>query len=254
MKLFSWNVNGIRAAYKKGFLNWIEKENPDILCVQETKAHKEQLTEELKNVKGYFTYFSTPEKKGYSGVALFSKVEPESVEFNLGNEKFDREGRVIKAKFKDFTLFNIYFPNGGMSAERLKYKLEFYEEILLIFKELLDKGEKVIVCGDVNTAHTEIDLARPKDNSKVTGFLPIEREWIDRLLGIGFVDSFRMFNSEGDNYTYWNMQTRARDRNVGWRIDYFFISENLKKNVSSAKIYSEVMGSDHCPIELNIKF
>jgi len=254
MKLFSWNVNGIRSIYKKGFINWIEKENPDILCVQETKAHEEQLTEELKNIKGYFSYFSTPEKKGYSGVALFSKVKPERVEFNLGNEKFDREGRIIKAKFKDFTLFNIYFPNGGMSTDRLKYKLEFYEEILLIFKELLDKGEKIIVCGDVNTAHTEIDLARPKDNSKVTGFLPIEREWIDRLLGIGFIDSFRMFNSEGDNYTYWNMQTRARERNVGWRIDYFFISENIKNNVSSAKIYSEVMGSDHCPIELNIKF
>lgn len=202
MNLFSWNVNGIRAAYRKGIIDWIDKEKPDILCVQETKAHEDQLPEDLKNIKGYFNYFSTPEKKGYSGVALFSKVEPESVEFHLGNEKFDREGRIIKAKFKDFTLFNIYFPNGGMSADRLKYKLEFYEEIILVLKELLDKGENLIICGDVNTAHKEIDLARPKTNIKNTGFLPEERDWINRLLKIGFLDSFRMFNLEGENYTY----------------------------------------------------
>lgn len=252
MRLFSWNVNGIRANYKKGFLDWLSKETPDILCLQETKAHIEQLPKELKNIKGYFNYFSKPERKGYSGVALFSKVKPKKVEFNIGIEKFDREGRIIKAEFKDFILFNIYFPNGGMSSERLKYKLDFYEEILIVFEKLLKQGKKIIICGDVNTAHKEIDLARPKANGKNTGFLPEERAWIDKLLNLGFLDSFRIFNSDGDNYTYWDMKTKARERNVGWRIDYFFVSKNMKKNIISSVIHSEVMGSDHCPIEIEI--
>jgi exodeoxyribonuclease-3 len=254
IKILSWNVNGIRAAYKKGILDWFKKVNPDILCLQETKAHPDQLVDELKNVKGYESYFSSAEKKGYSGVVTYTKEKPLNVKNGIGIKKFDSEGRFIITEFKELILFNIYFPNGKASKERLQYKMDFYDAFLKHCKKLLKQGKKIVVCGDVNTAHEEIDLARPKENSKTSGFLPEEREWIDNFLAAGFIDTFRMFNKEPENYTWWDMITRARERNVGWRIDYFYASENLKSNIKSASILPEVMGSDHCPIELELKF
>jgi len=253
-RLLSWNVNGIRAISKKGFLEWFKKENPDILCLQETKAHPEQLTDELKDVYGYKSHFSSAEKKGYSGVVTYTNEKPINIQHGIGINKFDSEGRFIITEFNDFILFNIYFPNGKASKERLQYKMDFYNAFLKHCKKLLKQGEKIVVCGDVNTAHEEIDLARPKENSNTSGFLPEERKWIDKFISAGFIDTFRMFNKEPENYTWWDMITRARERNVGWRIDYFYASENLKNNIKSASIHSAVMGSDHCPIELELKF
>ena len=253
-QLLSWNVNGIRAIYKKGFLDWFKKENPDVLCLQETKAHPDQLVDELKNVDGFESFFSAAERKGYSGVVTYTKLKPLTVQQGIGKKEFDSEGRFIITEFDEFTLFNIYFPNGKASSERLQYKMEFYDTFLKLCKKLLKQNKKIVVCGDVNTAHKEIDIARPKENSDVSGFLPQEREWIDKFLAAGFLDTFRIFNNDPDQYTWWDMVTRARERNVGWRIDYFYASENLKKNIVSAAIHSSVMGSDHCPIELELKF
>jgi exodeoxyribonuclease-3 len=254
VKLLSWNVNGIRAIHKKGFLDWFKKVNPDILCLQETKAHPEQLVDELKDVNGYESYFSSAEKKGYSGVVTYTKEKPLNVKNGIGIKKFDSEGRFIITEFNEFILFNIYFPNGKASKERLQYKMDFYDAFLKHCKKLLKQGKKIVVCGDVNTAHEEIDLARPKENSKTSGFLPEERKWIDKFIAAGFIDTFRMFDKEPENYTWWDMITRARERNVGWRIDYFYVSDKLKSNIKSASILPEVMGSDHCPIELELKF
>jgi len=253
LRLLSWNVNGIRAAYKKGFVNWFVKENPDILCLQETKAHPEQLTDDLLNVNGYKSYFSSSiVKKGYSGVAIYTKQEPAKVEHGFGIPKFDDEGRIIVAEYKSFMLINIYYPNGKMSPERLQYKMDFYDAFLEYADKLVKKGKNLVICGDVNTAHKEIDLARPKENEKVSGFLPIEREWMDKFFSHGYVDTFRMFNDQPEQYTWWDQQSRARERNVGWRIDYFFVSENFQKNVKNAFILPDVMGSDHCPVGVEI--
>ena len=254
VRILSWNVNGIRAAYKKGFIDWFTKEKPDILCVQETKAMKEQLADELINVDGYNSFFSSAEKKGYSGVASFSKAEPVKVSNGIGIKKFDSEGRFLVTEFDEFILFNIYFPNGKAKAERLQYKMDFYEAFLKHLKKLLKLDKKIVICGDVNTAHKEIDLARPKANEKISGFLPEEREWIDKLLDAGFIDTLRVFNQKPEQYTWWDMMTRARDRNVGWRIDYFFISDNLKDNLKNAFILPDVMGSDHCPVGIELEF
>ncbi len=254
VRFLSWNVNGIRAAYKKGFIDWFAKEKPEILCVQETKATKEQLPDDLINVNGYNSFFSSAERKGYSGTATYTKMKPDKVSNGIGIEKFDSEGRFLVTEFDEFMLFNIYFPNGKAKAERLQYKMDFYEAFLKHLKELLKQDKKIVICGDVNTAHKEIDLARPKENEKISGFLPEEREWIDKLLEAGFIDTLRKFNQKPEQYTWWDMMTRARDRNVGWRIDYFFISDNLKDNLKNALILPEVMGSDHCPVGIELKF
>ncbi|RKY95935.1 MAG: exodeoxyribonuclease III [Ignavibacteriae bacterium] len=254
MKLLSWNVNGIRAAYKKGILNWFSKEQPDILCIQETKAMKEQLPDDLINVNGYNSFFSSAERKGYSGTATYTKVNPVKVSNGIGIKEFDSEGRFLVTEFDEFVLFNIYFPNGKAKKERLQYKMDFYEAFLKHLKKLLKQDKRIVICGDVNTAHKEIDLARPKPNEKVSGFLPEEREWIDKLLEAGFIDTLRVFNQKPEQYTWWDMMTRARDRNVGWRIDYFFISDNLKDNLKNAFILPDVMGSDHCPVGIELKF
>jgi exodeoxyribonuclease-3 len=256
IRLLSWNVNGIRAGYKKGFLNWFADANPGILCIQETKASEEQLPDDLKNVNGYKSYFCSAEKKGYSGVAVYSKEMPLSINKwskNSEFEKFNTEGRILITEYPDFFLFNIYFPNGKASAERLKYKMDFYNAFLDYVNALKKKGAKIVICGDVNTAHNEIDLARPKENSSVSGFLPEEREWMDKFISSGYIDTFRLFNTEPANYTWWDQVTRARERNVGWRIDYFFVSENAKENVKDAFILSDVMGSDHCPIGIDLQ-
>lgn len=254
MRLLSWNVNGLRAIYKKNFLEWFDSEQADIYCIQETKSHLDQLPKKLIERPDYKGYFAQAERKGYSGVALWSKIKPEKVSYELGLPRFNNEGRLIEAVYEDFTLFNVYFPNGKASRERLQFKMDYYETFLKRMSDLLREDKKIVICGDVNTAHQEIDLARPKENEKVSGFLPIEREWIDRLLDLGFIDTFRYFQKEPGHYSWWDYKTRARERNVGWRIDYFFISNNLKDNLKSAFIESEVMGSDHCPIGIDLFF
>ena len=252
VQLLSWNVNGLRAVHKKGFLDWFARESPDILCLQETKVSEDQLPPDLANIDGYKAYYSSAEKKGYSGVALFTKVVPDQVSFGFGIHAFDREGRIIVADYGQFVLLNIYFPNGKASTERLKYKMDFYDAFLEFADRMKADGRHLVVCGDVNTAHKEIDIARPKANSGISGFLPEERAWMDKMVGHGYVDTFRMFNQEPEQYTWWDLMTRARDRNVGWRIDYFFADEELAKRVTNGYILQDVMGSDHCPIGIDL--
>lgn len=253
LKIISWNVNGIRAAHRKGFLDWFEQERPNILCIQETKASEEQFPADLRSVDGYHTYYASAEKKGYSGVALYTTVEPADVEPGFGIERFDSEGRTLQADMGDFVLFDVYFPNGKSSDERLAYKMEFYDAFLDHIEALRAQGRNIVVCGDVNTAHMPIDLARPKENAKISGFLPTERAWIDKLLERGYVDTFRMFNQEPGQYSWWNQRANSRARNVGWRIDYFFVNEEFRGNVKSAAIHQDVMGSDHCPISIEVE-
>ncbi|MDR1196038.1 MAG: exodeoxyribonuclease III [Endomicrobium sp.] len=250
MKIVSWNVNGIRAVYKKNFAEWFKREDADIVCLQEIKAEKDQFPSELVEMEGYNFYSSSALKKGYSGVAVWSKIKPLSVAEGIENKKFDDEGRILKLEFDKFVLFDIYFPNGGSSKERLNYKLEFYDYFIKYLKKYSEKF--VIICGDYNTAHHEIDLARPKQNENVSGFMLIERKKLDELENAGFADSFRHFNSEPGNYTWWDYKTAARSRNVGWRIDYFYVSKNAVKYLKSADILGSVQGSDHCPISIVI--
>jgi len=250
-KLISWNVNGIRAAMKKGFLDFVAAEKPDILGLQETKAQPEIVHELLGALPGYHLFNSSAVRKGYSGVCLLSREKPVDVGYSIGAEQFDTEGRIVRADFGKWVLFNIYFPNGGSGPERLAYKMAFYDRFLEVTQELLKQNRRVIVCGDVNTAHHEIDLARPKENRKVSGFLPQECAWVDKFVAAGFIDSFRHLHPETrDAYSWWDMKTGARARNVGWRIDYFFVDQGLKSDIQEAAIMSEVMGSDHCPVRL----
>ncbi|MDR3243357.1 MAG: exodeoxyribonuclease III [Elusimicrobiota bacterium] len=265
MKILSWNVNGIRAISAKdplnaqnkipsknsqNFLSWLKKSEADILCFQETKAQENQFPNELREIEGFNLYTSCAQKKGYSGVAVYTKNKPLSVKNTIGKDNFDNEGRVLELEFKDFILFNIYFPNGGTSDERLKYKLDFYDYFISLTKKI--KNKPLIICGDYNTAHFEIDLSRPKENENNTGFMPIERKRLDNLVSCGFTDSFRHFNKDGENYTWWDYKTGARQRNVGWRLDYFFISNAIIKNLKSASIENKVFGSDHCPVSIDI--
>jgi exodeoxyribonuclease-3 len=253
LRALSWNVNGLRSVHRHGnFLPWFLEDSPDILCLQETKSLVEQLPPELLSVEGYHAYFASAERKGYSGVAIYSKQEPLDVIHGLGIDEFDVEGRVLIAEYPSFVLMNIYYPNGKMSAERLAYKMRFYDAFLTFADGLKAAGQNVVVCGDVNTAHREIDIARPKENAKISGFLPEERAWMDEFLGRGYTDTFRMFDDRAEQYSYWDMKSRARDRNVGWRIDYFFVSDGFKDKVKSASIMSNVVGSDHCPITVEL--
>lgn len=252
MNIISWNVNGIRAMQNKGFPEWLEKESPDILCLQETKCHPDQLTDAVRNPQGYHSYWASAEKKGYSGVCIFSKEQPEKVEVGLGNPEFDNEGRTLIAHYKDFILVNIYYPNGGSGNKRVPFKMAFYDEFLKKMNTFKKAGKNLIICGDVNTAHQEIDLARPKQNEKNTGFLPEEREWMTKFLSNGYVDTFRHFTPEGGHYSWWDYKTKARERDIGWRIDYFFVSENFIPKVKHAFILKDVFGSDHCPVGITI--
>jgi len=254
IELLSWNVNGIRASYGKGFLDWLHKTEPDILCLQETKAHVDQLPKALQAIEGYHLFYCSAERKGYSGVALFSRIKPVSVKNGFGIKKFDVEGRVIVAEYDHFVLMNIYYPNGKASDERLKYKMEFYDAFLDTIDRYRDQGKSLVICGDLNTAHHEIDLARPKENEKYSGFLPMERAWIDKFLSHGYLDTFRTMHKEAGHYSWWDYKTRARERNIGWRIDYFFISENLIGHLKDACILSDVTGSDHCPVGIKLEF
>jgi exodeoxyribonuclease-3 len=252
MRMVSWNVNGIRAILKKGMLDFVEDDGMDVLCIQETKAHPDQLTEKVMNFGKYFKYFSSAERKGYSGVTTWSLREPDEVEYGLGIGRFDSEGRTLITHFGNAVLFNIYFPNGKKNHERLQYKMDFYEAFLDKAEEYRNTGKHIVVCGDVNTAHREIDLARPKENEDVSGFLPIEREWIDRFLSEGYLDTFRVFHAEGERYSWWDYKTRARERNIGWRIDYFYIDKGLREKLKDAFILKDVMGSDHCPVGIEL--
>lgn len=251
-KFISWNVNGIRAAEKKGFTDFLASCGADILAVQETKACPDQLSDALKNPPGRYAYYCCAERKGYSGVACFCREEPLAVTYGLGVEEFDREGRTIILEYPNYYFLNIYFPNGGMGEERIAFKLRFYERFLEKSKELFKTGKTVIACGDVNTAHTELDLARPKQNEDVTGFLPEERAWLTRFFTEGYADAYRAFEKDGGHYTWWDYKTRARERNVGWRIDYFMVDAASAGKLKSADILTDVMGSDHCPIAVEM--
>jgi exodeoxyribonuclease-3 len=256
-RLVSWNVNGLRAIAKKGLWDYLTAAEPDVIGFQETKAHPEQLDSTLLTPEGGYAahYHSCRSKKGYSGVALFSRIPTVSVENNIGIEKFDCEGRIITSDFGDFILINAYFPNGSMEEKgRLQYKLDFYDALFAYANELRKKGRKIVVCGDYNTSHTELDLARPKENIKTSGFMPIEREKLDEIIASGYVDTFREFVQEGGNYSWWSNRQGARERNIGWRLDYFFITKDLLPNLVNASIEADVLGSDHCPVTLELKF
>lgn len=250
MKLISWNVNGARACASKGALEWIKDAKPDFIGFQEVKAKAEQLPKDFSELGFSTLYVNSAKRAGYSGVATLSNFKSE-----IFNARFceDDEGRVIEHVFGDTHLFNIYFPNGQSGDERLAYKMRFYELFLEHIKALVKSGKSVIFCGDVNTAHKEIDLARPKQNEDVSGFLPIEREWMDKLVDTGFVDTFRLIHGDiKDKYSWWSYRAGARERNVGWRIDYFFVSANLAPKVKDAFILSDITGSDHCPVGIEI--
>ncbi|PKK38686.1 Exodeoxyribonuclease III [Clostridiaceae bacterium JG1575] len=252
MKIVSWNVNGLRAIMKKEFAQSIEALAPDVLFLQEIKMQDHQLTEgmDLREM-GYCLRMHSAVRKGYSGVAVYSRLEPDAVYLGTGTE-FDEEGRVIRLDFGALSVYGIYFPNGGRGEERMEYKMRFYEHYLAEFAALVAQGRHVVICGDFNVAHEPIDLANPKSNEKNSGFLPIERDWFTRLLGQGFVDVYRRQNPDKVIYTWWDQRFRARDRNVGWRIDYFVVNEALMPYVKEAAIYNERMGSDHCPLSLTL--
>jgi exodeoxyribonuclease-3 len=250
--LYSWNVNGLRAAQRHGFEDWLTRAQPDILGLQETKAHPEQLSESLREPEGYQTIWSSAERKGYSGVAMYSRLEPSSVEHGLGDESFDREGRTIVADFDRFIFITSYVPNGSRDHSRVPFKMAYKACLLETCNRLREEGRAVVLCGDINTSHQEIDLARPKQNANHTGFLPEERAWIDELLSFGYIDTFRAIHPEEQKYSWWAYWGGARERNVGWRLDYFFVSPDLGPHIKLADIHNDVLGSDHCPVSLTL--
>ncbi|PIR47112.1 MAG: exodeoxyribonuclease III [Candidatus Vogelbacteria bacterium CG10_big_fil_rev_8_21_14_0_10_45_14] len=258
MKFLSWNVNGVRAVHRKGeLLSWIKGEKADFYCLQETKAHREQLGDEILNIKGYTSLWNAPSngKRGYSGVAIYAKETPQKIEDALDVADCDGEGRLLILHYPKFILVNCYFPKSDTYGARFDYKMSFYDAFLKKMEKMRRMGKSIIFCGDVNVAHEPIDLARPVPNEKSPGYLPEERGWVDEVIDAGYVDTFRhLYPAKKEAYTWWDMVTRARDRNVGWRIDYFFISQDLLPHLKTATIYSEKYGSDHCPtgITLNI--
>jgi len=258
IKLISWNVNGLNAAMQKGFVDSIRSLDADIVAIQETKLQQEKRTAAMEAIDGYASFwaFST-QRKGYSGVATYCRQKPLEVRYGLGVDRYDAEGRIVETDFGPFVLFNVYFPNGQMSEARLEYKLDFYRDFFAYTDALRAKGRSVIVCGDFNTAHNEIDLKNPKANENDSGFLRIERDWMDRITAAGYVDTFRHFHPEEVKYSWWTYRFKAREKNVGWRIDYVMVSRDIidKGWVQSAFIDNTVMGSDHCPVgvELEIK-
>ena len=254
MKIVSWNVNGLRAIMKKGFKDSVVALDPDLLFIQETKMQEDQLVEEiLLKELGYTLTMHSGVRKGYSSVAVYSRIPVDEIKRGCGIEEYDVEGRVLQVNIGEYAIFGIYFPNGGRGEERLSYKMRFYDDLLMKFNLVRDSGKKVIITGDFNVAHNEIDLANPESNRKTSGFLEIERNWITKLLENGYVDVYRQMNPEKVIYTYWDQRFKARDRNVGWRIDYFVVSKNAADDVEAAEIYNDIMGSDHCPLSLTLK-
>lgn len=253
IKLISWNVNGLNAVIKKGFLNSFKEVNADIFAVQETKLQEIKITDEMKHIDGYESYlYCATVKKGYSGVACYSRIKPRHINYSLGKPEYDSEGRVIEMDFGDFIFFNVYFPNGQMNDERLQYKLDFYRDFFEYADTYKDQGRSLIIAGDYNTAHNEIDLANPKKNEQYSGFLRIERDWLDRIVENGYIDTFRHFNPDTIKYSWWSYRFSARAKNIGWRIDYFFVTEDIiqKGWIKEAFIDNDIYGSDHCPIGL----
>ena len=251
MNIYSWNVNGIRAIQKKGFVEWVLKEDLDILCIQETKAQLGQLEEKLTQIDGYRSYFFSAEKKGYSGVAIYTKIEPLSVR-DMRVQEFDLEGRYIELEYKNFNLINCYFPNSQSEGKRLDYKLRFNKAIKKRCDELVKCGKNIILCGDFNVAHKEIDLTNPKKNEKNPGYLPEERKWMSGLLKDGYVDTFRYVYPEKTKYSWWSYRFKSREKNIGWRIDYHIVNESFVNNIEDAIILNNIMGSDHCPVVLRV--
>ena len=250
MKLISWNVNGIRACINKGFKEFFKKTNSDIFCIQETKCQKDQIDLEFK---GYKSYWNSAEKKGYSGTAIFTKKEPIDVKYGIGIEEHDKEGRVITLEYEKFYIVNIYTPNSKRELERLDYRQKWEDEIRKYLSKL-NESKPVIMCGDLNVAHKEIDLKNPKTNHKSAGFTNEERNKMSELLEAGFIDTYRYLYPDKENvYTWWSYMRKAREKNVGWRIDYFIVSDDIKDKIKEAKIDEDVMGSDHCPVELEIE-
>jgi exodeoxyribonuclease-3 len=253
MKIVSWNVNGIRAAERKGFIDWLNASDADVVFLQEIKAHPEQLSDELREPRGWFTAFHPAQKPGYSGVAVYSRNTPDEVSVGLSESRFDDEGRVIAARFGDLHVIGAYFPNGARDLSRVPFKLDFYASMLEHARKLRASGLKVVVCGDWNTAHQDVDLARPKDNHKTTGFLPEEREWVTRFLADGWADAWRRLKPDvTERYTWWAPWQFARKKNIGWRIDFHVVDEEMLGGVGGCEIHDDVMGSDHCPISLTI--
>lgn len=281
IKLISWNVVSLRNMLDKAnlapagrpplsFLNWLKRESPDIICLQETKLQQSQLPPALEAPLGYHTAWNFADRKGYSGVATFSRNKPLQEATGLNIERFDTEGRVLMTRYPGFKLFNVYFPkaysqrevdtarkegaaNAGKMAERLPFKLAFYDSLLAHIDGCRERGENIVVCGDFNVAHRETDLARPKENRETSGFLPEERAWMDKLVSHGYIDTFRQYNREPGNYTWWSYRFKAREKDIGWRLDYFFISPGLLTSLSSAFILKDVHGSDHCPVGITLK-
>ncbi len=251
-RFISWNVNGIRALEKKGFIDIVKNFEADIIAIQETKAQPEQLSESLKNIDGYHSYWHSAERKGYSGVAVYSKYKPNQVYHGMGIKKFDIEGRVLTLEFDEFFFINIYFPNSADQLKRLDYKLEF-NQALHSHIDILKEKKAVIICGDYNVAHKEIDLKNPKTNVKNAGFTPEERAWMDDFINSGYIDTFRLFNLDGDNYTWWSYRFNARAKNIGWRIDYFCVDQDSQHRVIATEILADIMGSDHCPVSLDYR-
>ena len=254
MRILSWNVNGIRAIAKKGMLDWLINDGADIICLQETKVFDPQdLDPSFMSPGGYSSFWNCAlGKKGYSGVVVYAKQKPKKVEQGFGVKKFDTEGRTLVVHFDTFVLLNVYFPNGKQNDERLRYKMDFYDAFLSFCDRLQKKKIPLVMCGDYNTAHHYIDLARPKENETVSGFLPVERAWMDKYEEHGYADTLRMFRKEPQLYTWWDLKSGARARNVGWRIDYFFVSSDIAPKVNNAFILSDVTGSDHCPIGIEL--
>jgi exodeoxyribonuclease-3 len=253
MKIITWNVNGLRAIIKKGFREFVLAESPDIVCLQEVKARPEQLPEKDREIPGYTAYWNPSVRPGYSGVLIYTRAQPNAFRFGIENPLFDVEGRVIQFTLDRFELFNVYFPSGQRGMDRVGYKLDFYRAFLDVCKKYHAAGRPVIVGGDYNTAHAEIDLANPKSNVKTSGFLPEEREWIDHYIANGFVDAFRRIYPERIQYTWWTYRSGARERNIGWRLDYFLVSENFIDQINDVKVFDHIGGSDHCPVMIELK-
>lgn len=253
--IISWNVNGIRSLEKKGFTTWIENNRPDIICLQETKiSKKNEIPNTLKEL-GYYSYWNFAEKAGYSGTVIFTRYKPKNVLLGFGDEEFDKEGRIIIVEYSQFYLINGYFPYGGNNNERVEFKVKFYERFLTKCDELKAIGKSIIFCGDINTAHKEIDLARPKNNRNKTGFLDIERGWINTIIKGGYIDTFRYFYPDKTNiYSYWSQRGSARKNNVGWRVDYFFIDNKSLPYLASAFIIDEISVTDHCPVGIILSY
>ena len=251
-KFISYNVNGIRAALKKDWLNWVKSEDPDVICIQETKAHKDQLDINDFEEAGYKTFWFSAEKKGYSSVAIFSKTQPDHIEYGCGIEKYDREGRIIRADFGDFSVLSCYFPSGTSGDERQAFKMDFLADFHVYIEDLKKTRPNLLISGDVNICHTEIDIHNPKTNKDTSGFKPEEREWVSQFISSGYIDTFREFNPDPDNYTWWSYRAGARGNNKGWRIDYHFVTDSLREKLTNASILADAIHSDHCPISVEI--